>query len=166
MATRYIWVFPLASKHPPVNIIQQFLRQHGTSNNRTLITTHRESILARSKAFQRTCKEAGYTTRDINMTVDLESMGNTLPHIIRTDGGREFANQHMERVIHEAGYLHETTGPDSSSQNGLAERPHRTLKEKVRCLLYTAGLGIQFLGRRPSTQCMALQPHRTPSTTG
>jgi hypothetical protein len=34
--------------------------------------------------------------------------------------------------------------PANHHQNGLAERPHWTLKEKVRCLLYTAGLGIPF----------------------
>ena len=38
----------------------------------------------------------------------------------------------------------EPTAPDASNQNGLAERPHKTLKERVRCLLYTAGLGILF----------------------
>jgi hypothetical protein len=38
----------------------------------------------------------------------------------------------------------ETTAPDASNQNGLAERPHKTLKERVRCLLYTAGLGTMF----------------------
>ena len=31
----------------------------------------------------------------------------------------------------------ETTSPDKSSQNGLA-------KERVRCILYTAGLGVEF----------------------
>ena len=34
-------------------------------------------------------------------------------------------------------YIMETTSPDKSSQNGLA-------KERVRCILYTAGLGVEF----------------------
>lgn len=38
----------------------------------------------------------------------------------------------------------EITSPDKSSQNGLAERPHRALKERVCCyLLYTAGLRVE-----------------------
>jgi hypothetical protein len=31
-----------------------------------------------------------------------------------------------------------------ANDNTVRERPHRTLKEKVRCLLYTAGLGVTF----------------------
>jgi hypothetical protein len=41
-------------------------------------------------------------------------------------------------------FIVETTAPDASSENGLGERPHCTLKEKVRCLLYTVGLGVEF----------------------
>jgi hypothetical protein len=36
------------------------------------------------------------------------------------------------------------TGPDSSSQNGKGERPHHTIAEKTKCLLYTATLGVKF----------------------
>jgi hypothetical protein len=34
------------------------------------------------------------------------------------------------------------TAPDVSNQNRLAEWPHQTIKQKVRCLLYITGLGI------------------------
>ena len=36
------------------------------------------------------------------------------------------------------------TATDASSQNGIVERPHRTLKEKMRCMLYSARLGTEF----------------------
>ena len=41
-------------------------------------------------------------------------------------------------------YHHEITAPDCSLQNGMAERPHRTLKEKIRCMLYAARLDTSF----------------------
>ena len=66
-------------------------------------------------------------------------------YTIRTDNGTDLAgSQEVLQVAAKHGYTVETTAPDSSSQNGMAERPHRTLKEKVRCLLYTAGLGVKF----------------------
>ena len=34
-ATRYIWVFPVKSKHPPIAIIDQFLKKHGKAHGRT-----------------------------------------------------------------------------------------------------------------------------------
>jgi len=39
----------------------------------------------------------------------------------------------------------ETTGPVTSAQNGLAERPYKTIKNTMRCLLYSASLGSFFL---------------------
>jgi hypothetical protein len=42
------------------------------------------------------------------------------------------------------GYVVEPTGPDASSQNGRGERPHRTLANMVRCMLYGANLGVEF----------------------
>ena len=41
------------------------------------------------------------------------------------------------------GYIMETTSPDKSSQNELAEWPHQMLKVWVWCLLLTAGLGVE-----------------------
>ena len=42
------------------------------------------------------------------------------------------------------GYEVRTTATDASSQNGIVERPHRTLKEKMQCMLYSARLGTEF----------------------
>ena len=62
---------------------------------------------------------------------------------IRTDGGTEFMSSSFERTVHQHGCGHETTDADASSQNGLVERPHRTLKERMRCLLYSVRLGTR-----------------------
>ena len=37
-----------------------------------------------------------------------------------------------------------TTAADYSSSNGIIERPHQTLKERMRCMLYSARLGTEF----------------------
>jgi len=53
-------------------------------------------------------------------------------------------NSSFERTVQQHGYDHETTAADASSQNGLVERPHRTLKERLRCLLFSTRLGTEF----------------------
>jgi hypothetical protein len=64
---------------------------------------------------------------------------------VRTDQGRELAKSAaFWTVIAKHGYVLESTGPDASSQNGRGERPHRTLANMVRCMLYGANLGVEF----------------------
>jgi hypothetical protein len=50
----------------------------------------------------------------------------------------------MTKVCNSHGYEVNTTAADSSSQNGIVERPHRTLKERMRCMMYSARLGTEF----------------------
>ena len=76
--------------------------------------------------------------------VDFEYVRGNVPLSIRTDNDGEFVTEELRKTADKHGYIMETTSPDKSSQNGLAERPHRTLKERVRCILYTAGLGVEF----------------------
>jgi hypothetical protein len=64
---------------------------------------------------------------------------------VRTDLGGELAKSGAFRTtIAKNGYVLEPTGPDASSQNGRGERPHRTLANMVRCMLYGADLGAEF----------------------
>ena len=64
---------------------------------------------------------------------------------ITTDGGGELSASHdVLRTANSHGYEVRTTATDASSQNGIVERPHRTLKEKMRCMLYSARLGTEF----------------------
>jgi hypothetical protein len=67
------------------------------------------------------------------MNLDFESAGvEQLHHTIRTDNGGELAgSDEFQTKVGEHVYILKTSAPDTSSQNGLAERPHRTLKEKV-----------------------------------
>jgi hypothetical protein len=71
--------------------------------------------------------------------------GLTEKYIVRTDNGGELAgSKKFNAIVAEHRYIPEPTPPGTSSMNGLAERPNRTVKERVRCILYTAGLGSEF----------------------
>ena len=48
---------------------------------------------------------------------------------IRTDNGTEYVNNEFGKFLSENGILHQTSCPDTSPQNGVAERKNRTLKE-------------------------------------
>ena len=66
---------------------------------------------------------------------------------IRTDGEGSLAeSSQFRRLVQnpQFGYILQKTATDSSSQNGLAERPHQTLATMVRCLLYSASLTTLF----------------------
>ena len=89
--------------------------------------------------------KATHQTQDVNNATHNHNDCKQPRHVIRTDQGGELAgNADLCRMVNTHGYLMEPTAPDSSNSNGRAERMHRTLKEKVRCLLYTAGLGVPF----------------------
>jgi hypothetical protein len=66
--------------------------------------------------------------------------------VIRTDQGGDLARSHAfcNMVLSEFGYIVESTGADSPSQNGGAESYNNTLAVKVRTLLYGAGLPARF----------------------
>ena len=92
-ATRYIWVFLLKSKDPPIAIIDQFLNKHGTATKGT-ITTASGGLLHRSKTFNTLCVNKGYhiNTAESLEHLDFESAGVESPHhTIRTDNGGELA---------------------------------------------------------------------------
>ena len=64
---------------------------------------------------------------------------------IRTDGEGSLAESSACRtLLNQLGYTLEKTATDSSSQNGIAERPHQTFAAMVRCLLYSSSLPITF----------------------
>ena len=50
----------------------------------------------------------------------------------------------MRRTAQLHGYEVQTTATDASSQDGIVERPHQMLKEKMRCMLYSSRLGTEF----------------------
>jgi hypothetical protein len=86
-ATRYIWVFLLKSKDPPIALIDQFLNKHGTSTKGTITTTP-GGLLHKSKTFQTLCINKGYAndTANIIPNLDFESAGiEQLHHTVCTD---------------------------------------------------------------------------------
>jgi hypothetical protein len=143
-ASREIWTFPLKSKSPPTSLIDSFLKKNGIAGSKNKITTHPDGMLARSNRFQQTCESNGFAIDTHNTEIDFEYIRGDVPLSLRFDQGGEFITEEVRATADKHGYITELTSPQKSSQNGLAERPHRTLKERVRCLLYTAGLGTTF----------------------
>ena len=65
--------------------------------------------------------------------------------IIRTDQGGELARSNsFKETVESAQYSLEITGSDNSSQNSIAERPHRTLGDMVRAGLENSGLHVKY----------------------
>ena len=65
--------------------------------------------------------------------------------VVRTDQGGELAkSKAFQNMIGSQGYTLETTGPDNSKQNGIVERPHRTLADMTRAAVMDAGLPSKF----------------------
>lgn len=64
---------------------------------------------------------------------------------VRVDQGGDLGgSSEFRRLFEEAGYTVEPTAPDSSSQNGPGERPHRTIKDALRTMLHGAGMELHF----------------------
>lgn len=63
---------------------------------------------------------------------------------VRTDNGGEFCNNVINEFYFEKGIQHQLTVPYNSSQNGVVERKHRTIQEKVRILLHSSGAPNKF----------------------
>jgi transposase InsO family protein len=57
--------------------------------------------------------------------------------IIRTDNGTEYVNNEFDIFLSGKGIFHETSCPDTSQQNGVAERKNHHLLEVARSLMFT-----------------------------
>ena len=152
-ATRYLWVFPLKSKQPPIELVDKFLSRYGSKHHsQRTISTDPAGQLAQSQMFKHMCDRNGFEFKTSvgqdSTAPTMEDLLATIPEqqrVVRTDGGTEFAGSADFRATCIAhNYDVQTTGPDTSSQNGKGERPHRTLAEKTKCLLYTATMGVEF----------------------
>ena len=144
VATRSLWTHLVKNKDPPIAYIDRFLRRHGIRNtdpSKAIITTSKTGYLAKSKEFKATANKLKYSIQ--KTTDDPDFFSDLLPdHVdptITTDGGGELSKSFdFRRKANEHGYEVEATAADSSSSNGIVERPHRTLKERMRCMLYSA----------------------------
>ena len=64
---------------------------------------------------------------------------------VRLDGGGELGrNNRIINILQDAGHTVQLTAPDSSSENGAVERPHRTIANGLRAMLHGAGLPMKF----------------------
>lgn len=81
----------------------------------------------------------------IDLFLRTHGLRSTATKIMRTDGEGSLAESGpFRRLLLTHGYVLEKTATDTSAQNGIAERPHRTLGEMTRCLLYSAQMSIIF----------------------
>ena len=78
----------------------------------------------------------------------LKKFKSSNPHrTVRVDQGGELGKSQLFKNMlgeDDIGFTLEITGSDSSSQNGLAERPNRTYADMMRCILHSSELGPQY----------------------
>lgn len=88
--------------------------------------------------------DAFNTFKDWNALTE-NKMGTKLKHI-RTDNGLEFLSKPFKVFCRKLDITRHKTIKGNPQQNGLAERMNRTLLERVRCMLISAGLSKSFWG--------------------
>jgi hypothetical protein len=152
VSSRKLWTHPIKNKDPPIAYIDKFLKRHhgirSTNPLKAIITTSETGYLAKSQAFEDTVREQQYAVQPTDDDIDF--FGDLLPDhveatITRTDGGGELSKLHnLNCECNSHGYEVNSTAADSLSQNGIVERPHWTLKERMRCMMYSARLGTEF----------------------
>jgi hypothetical protein len=59
-AMRYLWVFPLRSKHPPIELLDKFLSRYGNNGSQRSISTDPQGQLAKSQMFKHMCDRNGF----------------------------------------------------------------------------------------------------------
>ena len=76
----------------------------------------------------------------------LKKFGSPHKHkTVCTDQGKELGlSNDFKAMIAKNNYNLKVTGADNSRENGVAERPHRTLAQIMRCILHSAELGPQY----------------------
>ncbi|CAN0860176.1 Retrovirus-related Pol polyprotein from transposon TNT 1-94 [Linum grandiflorum] len=81
---------------------------------------------------------------------------------LRTDNGLEFCNKEFKAYCEDHGIKRHLTVPGTPQQNGTAERMNRTLLEKARCMLISAGLKSSLWGEAVVTAAYLI--NRSPSS--
>jgi hypothetical protein len=84
----------------------------------------------------------------INTILNFLNIHGTKEHMLKkicTDEGGELWGSHeLQKAIRDAGYIMEPTAPNASFQNGVAERPNRTLADMMRSMLHAVHLGPEY----------------------
>ena len=63
---------------------------------------------------------------------------------LHSDRGGEYLSSAVRSILDEKGIEHKLTMPHSPQQNGVAERWNRTILDKARALIHSAGLSLGF----------------------
>ena len=150
VALRHLWTHPIRTKDPPIQYVNAFLKKHGIKNTDPTkafrITTTKDKYLASSKAFENTANNYDLEVVPVYQVEIAELFEDvTIDAFIMTDGGGQFANcKGFQNMVGNHGYDVTTTAADGSHENGIVQRPHQTLKERIRCMMYSARLGTEF----------------------
>ena len=81
--------------------------------------------------------------------------GRGIKHL-RTDNGLEFLSEQFKSFCRNNGIKRHLTVPGTPQQNGLAERMNRTLLERTRCMMFTAGVSKHFWAEAVTTACFLI----------
>lgn len=79
-----------------------------------------------------------------NFKALVENQTSETIKILRTDNGREFVIRDLDDFLKMNDIRHYTNAPNTSEQNGVAERANRTVVEKARCMLQDSKLSKKF----------------------
>ena len=111
-----------------------------------------------SVRFLKAKSEAAQQVKDY--IAHLKAYGKS-PRAIRSDRGKEFANDSLRTWCDEQGIEMQLTGPYSPAQNGVAERTDRTLVELARAMLTASNLP-EFLWEHAVSMRHIYEIYRTP----
>ena len=149
VASQHLWTHSVKSKDPLLNYIDRFHKNHGiqttdqNKNKALKVTTTKNGYLASSQAFKSTVGKSNFKVHPTECNFINTLMPDQVDAYIQTDGGGELSHSHgFRKTVDHHGYNVTTTAADASHQNGIVERPHRTLKDQ--CTLYAARLGFEY----------------------
>ena len=97
-----------------------------------------------------------------NWKILVEKQSGFKVKCLRTDNGLEFCNKEFDQFCQQEGIKRHLTVPGTPQQNGTAERMNRTLLEKARCLLISAGMKKSLWGEAVTTATYLI--NRSPSS--
>ena len=91
----------------------------------------------------------------------IKTQFQTTIQIFRTDNGREYFNNILNRYLSSEGIIHQSSCPNTPQQNGVSERKNRHLLDVARALMYTTNVPYHFWGEAVLTAAYLI--NRMPS---
>jgi transposase InsO family protein len=141
----------------PTNVVSQ----HGFKYQLTAVDFYSRYCLV---SFLTHKHEAVNSIKKIHAYVERQTGGRTKS--FRTDRGGEFLNNDVVDYCNELGIQLELTTPYTSQQNGLAERMHLTIFNKVRAMLVDSGIDKQHWAEAAGTAAYVYNRTASSATPG